>query len=110
MLNIKKGISLIILLVTISVMIILANTVNFSLQNENTIKNATEVTELTNFSRYKEELSVSVLDILSKNPDLEKEDINETKTDEIKNYIPSLKPIDEEKFEIRKGELILKTK
>ena len=104
----KKGISLIVLVITILVMIILAGVVIVSLQDSNPIDKAKEAVKATDLSTYKEELQMNILNAMVKNPDIKKSNINESTWEEIKKYIPSMKLEHKGKFEIINGELVEK--
>ena len=99
--NKRKGISLIVLVITILVMIILAGVVVVSLQKNNPIEKAKEATFKNNVASYKDELSLAVA-TRSSNGIAEK--INAGEAD-IKNYIPSITKEDTKKFSIIENKL-----
>ena len=101
----KKGISLIVLLITIIVLIILSGTVIIGIKTLN-IHKIEEVVSESSMKTYREELSNSINDVLSKDENKSKIDINEIEYEQIKKYIPSLKEEHKDKFIILEGELV----
>ena len=103
----KKGISLIVLIITIIVMIILAGVVIVNMSKDNPVKNASKSVFLQEISDLKEELKM----IISKkiiNKELKSlEDVNATGYTEIIKYIPDFPKKFADKFVIRKGELFV---
>ena len=99
--NKRRGISLIVLVITILVMIILAGVVVVSLQKNNPIEKAKEATFKNNVASYKDELSLAVA---TRNSNGITEKINAGEAD-IKNYIPSIKKEDTKKFTIIEDKL-----
>ena len=99
--NKRKGISLIVLVITILVMIILAGVVVVSLQKNNPIEKSKEATLRTDIMSYLDELSLTIATRASQG-NMEK--LNATGT-EIKGYIHSIKDTDIESFEIVENKL-----
>lgn len=102
----KKGMSLIVLVITIIVMIILSGVVIIGLTDNNPIEKAREATFKTDVGTYKEELNST---IINKKYDDRRYDpvvINETDAEEIKKYIPSFKKEYEGILIIEEGELV----
>ena len=102
----KKGISLIVLVITIIVMIILASAVIISLSNSNIITKAKEAVLKTDVKNFAGELSVSLAEQKLNNKDLEFEDVTETDVEEIKKYIPNFDEKYAGKIFIQNGELV----
>jgi Tfp pilus assembly protein PilE len=109
----KKGISLIVLVITIIVIIILAGAVILSLSQNNPIFNATEATFRANLSEYNNELAIFISSEYVKNTGkLNLSNINATnltgtyagKT--LKDIITSMTTSDLSKFQIEVGKLI----
>jgi len=110
----KKGISLIVLVITIIVIIILAGAVVLSLSKNNPISSATEATFKANLSEYNNELTMFISSEYVKNTGkLNLSNINATnltgtydsgKT--IKEIITSMTTADSNKFQIEVGKLI----
>ena len=99
--NKRKGISLIVLVITILVMIILAGVVVVSLQKNNPIEKAKEANFKTKVSTYVEELSLTVANNIA-NGNTEK--INENNN--LKQYISSFSEDDRGKFIIENSKLV----
>ena len=102
----KKGISLIVLVITIIVMIILASAVIISLSNSNIITKAKEAVLKTDVKNFAQELSVSLAEQKLNNKDLEFEDVTETDVEEIKKYIPNFDEKYAGKIFIQNGEIV----
>ena len=102
----KKGISLIVLVITIIVMIILASAVIISLSNSNIITKAKEAVLKTDVKNFAGELSVSLAEQKLNNKDLEFGDVTETDVEEIKKYIPNFDEKYAGKIFIQNGELV----
>ncbi len=102
----RKGISLIVLVITILVMIILAGVVIVSLQKNNPIEKAKEARFKQDASSYVDELGISIASKLSNDSSLTKENINGNTVLEVKEYVPSLKKEHENIFKIQDGELV----
>ena len=98
--NKRKGISLIVLVITILVMIILAGVVVVSLQKNNPIEKAKEANFKTTAVTYLEELNMTLLE--EEYVSLKKV-IN--KTGDLKEYIQDFKKEDEGKFAIHNNKL-----
>ena len=88
--NLKGGISLIVLVITIVVIIILAATVILGLGDNNPIENAKKASIMSTIDTFKSELSINISNELLKNTNLEKASINKT-GDEILELIESMK-------------------
>lgn len=73
----KKGVSLIILVITIMVMIILAGVVLSNLKNDNTIDKAAEVTFKENLYRVNELVQMKVSEIIE-NEEIDRTDVTKT--------------------------------
>ena len=104
----KKGVSLISLVVTIIVLIILAGISIMTIQKNNPIDKAKEAVSETDLEANKDELRISVANRLKDDPLLQKNSINASSFDEMKKYIPSLTKEIAEKYEIVNGELVLR--
>lgn len=115
----KKGISLIVLVITIIVLIILAGTVILTLSNNNPVESAEEATFKSNVAEYKSELSLWILsETGNKTGDYDYKKLNadntyakygDTSISEgatIKTIIASMKTGDLTKFVIQQGELV----
>lgn len=101
----KKGISLIVLIITIIVMIILAGAVILSLTRSGIIGNTEEAKIKSNLGSYQHELSLSLADAKRDNKNLDLSSIEETTFSGIKQYIPSISEADAAKYNIKGGEL-----
>ncbi len=99
--NKRRGISLIVLVITILVMIILAGVVIVSLQKNNPVEKAKEATFKTNLVSYIDELNMTLLG---------EEYVSGVKvinkTGDLKEFIPSFKKEDNGKFEILNNKLV----
>ena len=111
----KRGISLIVLVITILVMIILAGVVIVSLQKNNPVTKAKEATFKQDVGEFKSELNMTIANELFVNHRLKKGEINENKIEPelskpgskgIKKYIPSFLPKYEDVLVIKNGELV----
>jgi hypothetical protein len=102
----NKGISLIILVITIIVIIILAGTVMLSLSKNNPITSATEATFKNNISTYNSELSLYIASEIARNNGSYNTDTLHAITPiEIKSIIKSMSDADSTKFKIINGKL-----
>ena len=103
----KRGISLIVLVITIIVMIILAATIIISLNNSGIISNSQEATFKQNIGNYKDELGLYLGDKLAQNPRYDTSSLNATDATvpSITDIIKSMKQEDKTKFEILAGDL-----
>ncbi|MEG2485068.1 MAG: hypothetical protein RSB51_06310, partial [Clostridia bacterium] len=101
----KRGMSLIVLVITILVMIILAGVVVVSLTKNNPIGKAGEALFKSDVGSFKDELNLSVVNELAKSSTLQKTDINESGKDMLK-YIPSMTDKYIDKLEIVDAELV----
>ena len=102
----KKGISLIVLVITIIVMLILASAVIISLSNSNIITKAKEAVLKTDVKNFAQELSVSLAEQKLNNKYLEIDNVTETDLAEIKKYIPNFDEKYAGKIFIQNGELV----
>jgi hypothetical protein len=103
----KKGISLIVLVITIIVIIILSGTVILGLSKNNPITSATEATFKSSLSGYNSELSTYILSEYSRvSGNLDLNNINANNSNEIKQYIKSIPDSDINKYRITAGKLI----
>lgn len=100
----KKGISLIVLVITIIVMIILAGAIILTLNNSGIIGKASETVFKQNVNEYNVELSLYISEKMIENPELNKETINST-VETIVQMIPSISAEDKEEFIVEKGSL-----
>ena len=104
----KKGISLITLIITIIVVIILAGVIIFSISKNNPVDKANEAVFKQNLATYKDELEMYHLNEISKNNgDYDRKTLNKDESN-IKEVIKSMKEEDTKKFEIVEGELVYK--
>jgi len=102
----KKGISLIVLVITIIVIIILAGAVVLSLSKNNPITAATEATFKANLSGYNNELSMYISSEYTNGlGNFDITNINTSTNNEIKQYIKGISDIDISKYRIVKGKL-----
>ena len=111
----RKGISLIVLVITILVMIILAGVVVVSLQKNNPIEKAKEANFKTDLATFKEALELYHTNEIANNSNYQKNSINAIRanvaTDEehfnnMKKYINSMTKEYSKKFNIVNGELV----
>lgn len=109
----NKGISLIVLVITIVVMLILAGVVVLSLANNNPITQSKEAQFKSNIDAYNSELSMVVSNKYLKNRAFDKDTFNFPLWDgisggegTIKEHIQSLTKEDGPKFKIEKGKLV----
>jgi len=111
--KINKGISLIVLVITIVVMLILAGVVVLSLSNNNPIGQSKEAQFKNNIDAYNSELSIAVSNQYIKNRAFDKETFNlplwngiSDGEGTIKEFVPSITKEDGPKFKIEKGKLV----
>lgn len=109
----KRGISLIVLVITIVVILILAGVVILSLVNNNPIGQASEARFMANVDAYKSELNLAIsqkyFDDRSFNPDtfdIPIWDGSGDGTGTIKQHIPSITKEDAKKFKIEDSKLV----
>ena len=88
--NLKSGISLITLIITIVVVIILAATVILTLGNNNPIENAKKAMFLNNLEKINTELQLSIASKIAKGEISSKSEVNLNTSEEIKEYIKSI--------------------
>lgn len=100
----KKGISLIVLVITIIVMIILAGAIILSLSNGNIIENARIAKFKSNINTYKDELSMSIGDKIIADRSIIASSISIDKNN-IKEYISNMTDSDANRFLIVEGKL-----
>ena len=103
--NKRKGISLIVLVITILVMIILAGVVVVSLQKNNPIEKAKEANFKTDVSSFASELGVGLSNSLVENSSVKPEEIFANKFVDMKKYINSFSKKYENKLVIADGKL-----
>ena len=101
----RKGISLIVLVITILVMIILAGVVVVSLQKNNPIEKAKEANFKTDVSSFASELGVGLSNSLVENSSVKPEEIFANKFVDMKKYINSFSKKYENKLVIADGKL-----
>ncbi len=111
--KVKRGVSLIVLVITIIVIIILAGAVILNLGQSDLILNAKEATFKSSVSGYNSELSLAISNQYSQDPTLNINEFNATVWDgssnidgTVKQYIPSLIEADKSSYIIEKGKLI----
>ena len=104
--NKRKGISLIVLVITILVMIILAGVVIVSLSKNNPVKKAKEATFKTDVSTFEGDLSFYLANSLATDSTLKMEDVDAAGYSEIKKVINSFAEKYADKFEVVDGKLI----
>jgi hypothetical protein len=110
----NKGISLIVLVITIIVIIILAGAVILSLADNNPIGTANEAAYKSNISGYNSELAMAVANQYLLDNNFNEGNFNAgvwdgntaNITGTIKEYIPSIKAVDAAKFEIQNSKLV----
>ena len=109
----KRGISLIVLIITIVIIIILAGQVILSLSKNNPMNAATEAVFKNNLSNYGSELDMWIIkEYGEKMGDLDVSTINATKTSgtynglKIKDIIPNISAEDEDMYQIVNGKLL----
>ena len=102
----KKGVSLIILLITIIVLLIISGVVINNLKGHLEIHKIEQLASRADIRAYREELENYVMTELSRNEDLDKEDIYESNPENLSKYIPSIKEEHKKIFIISKGELL----
>ncbi|MDD2377203.1 MAG: SUMF1/EgtB/PvdO family nonheme iron enzyme [Clostridia bacterium] len=109
----KKGISLIVLVITIIVIIILAGAVILSLANDNPIESANEATFKTNVAEYNSELAMAITNKYLQDNSFDSAtfdagvwDGTGTGDGTIKQYITSMSEVDAAKFEIQSSKLV----
>ncbi len=100
----KKGISLIVLVITILVMIILAGVVVVSLQKNNPIEKSKEAKFKSNIATFNEDLSIGASNKLGQN--VAKVDMDASTYEEIKEYIYSFEKEYVGKLEVVDGILV----
>ena len=104
--NKRKGISLIVLVITILVMIILAGVVVVSLQKNNPIENAKKARVMTDITTFKQEYEQNLASMLVNNEgEFQKSEINASTYEEMKKYIPSITQKYSNNLQIKKGEI-----
>ena len=102
----RKGISLIVLVITILVMIILAGVVVVSLSKNNPIEKAKEATFKQDMASFRDELSVYIANGQIINDSVKLDDYNANTYDEIKKIINSFMQKYNKKVVIISGELV----
>ena len=104
--NKRKGISLIVLVITILVMIILAGVVIVSLSKNNPVNKAKEATFKTDVSTFEGDLSFYLANSLATDSTLRMEDVDASGYSEIKKVINSFAEKYADKFEVVDGKLV----
>lgn len=104
----KRGISLVVLVITIIVLTILATVVIISLNNSGIIDKSAEAVFKSNVDNYKTELALYVADQVIADPSfsISTFDAADTTNPSIRTAIPSMTEADSEKFEVQDGELV----
>lgn len=104
----KKGISLIVLMITIIVMLILVSVIVLTFSNNNPIKNANEAKFKSDLSGFREELLAthSEKEIADSDYDRESINIEVGKFQDMKKYIPDITEKYANKLLIKKGNLL----
>ncbi len=101
----KKGVSLIVLIITILVMIIIAGVVN--LEDENPVAEASEAVFRQEITDLKEELKIVIFKKIVNKEIKSPKEANATTYNEIITYIPDFPKKYKDKFIIREGELFV---
>ena len=104
--NKRKGISLIVLVITILVMIILAGVVIVSLSKNNPVEKAKEATFKGDLTAFQDELSIYVVNRLALDSNLIADDINASGYTNVKKLINSFNKKYDGKVEVSKGRII----
>jgi len=102
----KKGISLIVLVITIVIMIILAGAIILTLVNSGIIGQTREGMIKNNATNYKSELNINLSNSMLADISFNKFLVNAYTLSDIKKYIPSMKAGDETNFAIQAGDLV----
>lgn len=111
---VKKGMSLIVLVVTIIVILVLIGAVILTFTNNNSIDNAKEAVFKSNLAQYNSELRLKIIKKTSDDNTFKSTDINATTWDgnnsnitgTIKEYIKTISKKDGLLYEIRSGKLV----
>ena len=101
----KKGMSLIVLVITIIVMITLAGVVVMGLSDNNPVSKANEAVIRSNLASFKQEFFLYIASNMSKNGITDELFIDAVDKD-IKKYIPSITELYESKIAIKSGKLV----
>lgn len=104
----RKGISLIVLVITIIVMIIIAGVVIISLNNENSVAEAKKVAFQNEIASTQEALEINLKTREMKDSNFDRYSVNATTEEEIKQYV---KKVDKEVvkyLEVQDGILVLR--
>lgn len=104
----RKGISLIVLVITIIVMIIIAGVVIISLNDENSVAEAKKVAFQNEIASTQEALEINLKTREMKDSNFDRYSVNATTEDEIKQYV---KKVDKEVvkyLEVQDGILVLR--
>ena len=101
----KKGISLIVLVITIVVTTILAGVVIVGLKDNNPVLKANESLFKTDIAEFRSELSVSYVSEKAENRKFKSDTVN-LAAEEMKAYMESMKPLYYEKLAVVKGKLV----
>ncbi len=104
----KKGVSLIVLIITILVMIIIAGVVIVNLQDKNSIIEAEKVALQGDIAKAQEALEVNFKTKEMKDSNFDKYTVNASTEAQMKMYIKKASPEIIKYLEIQKGELVLR--
>ena len=104
----KRGVSLIVLVITIIVLAILATVIIVSLNNTGVISRSNEAVFRSNVNSYKTELSLYIADQFIADPTYTSTSLNASSSTNpsITTIIPSMTTEDSAKFEVSSGELV----
>ena len=101
----KKGISLIVLVITVIIMIILASAIIITLSNANIMNKAEEAVLKTDVKNLQQELALKLAEKKMEDMSFEMDDIYELEVADIQKYIPSFLEKYEGKLCIKNGQL-----
>ena len=104
--NKRKGISLIVLVITILVMLILSGVVIVSLSKNNPVEKAKEATFKENAKTYKDSLAMYITNNFAENTNMHKEEINASLLEDMQKYITEFAKKHVGVYEIESGELV----
>jgi len=102
----RKGISLIVLVITIIVIIILAGSVILSLSQNNPISSSVEAVFKSNMDLYNSELTLAISNKYFEDFTFNPNTLNATTDVTVKGYIPSISDTDATKYVILGGKLV----
>ena len=101
----KKGVSLLILVITVVVLAILTTAIVLNVETNNTIKNAADATLLEDIANFKEQLKMVTANKIMKKELKNLKDVNAKEFAEIQEFIPDFPVKYNGKFIIVEGEL-----